>query len=397
MGVTAITRAGGKQVYRIAFSFMGAQCRETLALKHSRDNENYCIGLRAQILTAIEKGAFRYNDFFPTSPRAAMFGHGPAKAKTLEQLLKAYRDRVKSTFAPSTYAAVRKAVDNVLIPWVGKKQPAELLPSDIRDWVGLQATSLKRIRNVLWPLRTVLDECVADGIIEVNPFTKLKLARLVPEAKRRSDFEPEPYAEAELRALLERLALPDRLAFQLWAYTGLRTGELIALRWPRVDLEAGSIRVVETTTERKDKDRPKTKAGIRAVPLLPAAREALELMRQYTLLAGDRVTVNPRSTRKDRAWDDKRLAQVWKAAHVGTKIAYRNPYQLRHTFASNLLSEGENIALISKLLGHATIEMTTRHYARFIAQGEALGFDRPPRRYGMKRLWAQDAKHADKA
>ncbi len=193
-----------------------------------------------------------------------------------------------------------------------------------------------------------------------------------------------------MRTLLARLVLPDRLAFQLWAYTGMRTGELVALRWPRVDLQAGTIRITETTTERKDKDRPKTKAGARTIPLLPAAREALELMRQYTLLAGDRVTVNPRSTRDDKAWDDKRLAQVWKAAHAGTGISYRNPYQLRHSFASNLLSEGENIALISRLLGHATVEMTIRHYARWIAQGESLGFDRPPRRYGMTRLWAQE-------
>lgn len=386
-GITPVTRAGGKQVYRIAFSFRGVQCRETLSLPHTRANDAYCERLRAEILRHIELGTFLYRDYFPESERAAIFGHGPAKLRTLKSALEAYRDRIKATMEPSTFAGYRKAVDNVLVPWCGEKRVHEILPSDIRDWVGTQAVSLKRIRNVLLPLRAVLDEAVADGEIQVNPLTKLKLGKLVAPAQRESDFEPDPYSEAEVGTLLAKMPPPDRLAFQLWAYTGLRTGELIALRWPRVDLEAGVLRVVETTTERQDKARPKTKAGVRAIQLLPAAREALELMRAYTLLGDDRVTVNPRSTRKDKAWDDKTLAKVWRAAHKGTGIAYRNPYTLRHTFASNLLSQGENVAHIAKLLGHKDISMVSRHYGRWVEAGERLGFDRPPRRYGMVKLW----------
>lgn len=393
-GVTRLKRDGGKEVYRIAFSFMGVQCRELITLPHTKANDAYCANLRGALLTDIEKGAFRYFDRFPDSPRSAMFGgHAPARTRLLKDALEAYRDRVKSTLEKSTYAAYRKAVDNVLVPWCGQKRIGELTPSDIREWVGVQTVTLKRIRNVLLPLRAVLDEAVADEIIQINPLSKLKLSKLVPIGKRTSLFEPEPYAEAEVHALLANLPLPERLAFQLWAYTGLRTGELIALRWANVNFEAGTIRIRQTTTERQDKDRTKTPAGMRTIPLLPAAAEALELMRSYTLLAGDRVTTNPRSTRHDKSWDDKRLAGVWRTAHRGTSIPYRNPYQLRHTFASQLLSQGENPAYISKLLGHKTIEVVTRSYGRWVGQGEALGFERPPRHYGMVRLW-DDQKQA---
>ena len=383
-GIKRISRAGGKQVYRIAFSFKGVECRETLALPHSKANDAYCERLRAEVLGKIGRGEFRYGDHFPDSPRAAVFGS--ARARLLKDALESYRDRVEHTFAPSTFAATRKAIDNVLVPWCGDKRVTDLKPSDIRDWVGLQQSSLKRIMNVLLPLRAVLDEAVADEVIDANPFGRLKLAKLVPEAKRRSTFEPQPYTADELLALLRNVPLPERLAFQLMAYTGIRTGELIALRWPRVDLEAGTMRVTETTTDGQDKDSPKTQAGVRSIPLLPAAREALLLMRQYTLLGGDRVTVNA----KGEPWDYKRLALRWKAAHKGTGVEYRNPYVLRHTWASNLLSEGENVALISKLLGHRTIQMTMQHYARWVSKGEELGLDRPPRRYGMTPLWGQE-------
>lgn len=393
IGVRQVTRKGGKQVYILAFSYRGVQCRETMALRHTAGNLAYCEGTRNEINRRIELGTFKYGDYFPDSKRAALFGQGPAGVRKLKVALEAYRERIKKTMEPSTYAGYRKAIDNVLVPWCGEKRIHELAASDIRDWVGLLTVSLKRIRNLLLPLRAVLDEAVADGLIDFNPLAKLKLAKLVAPAQRVSDFEPDPYTEAEVLTLLKNMILPERLAFQLWSYTGIRTGELIGLRWPRVDLEAGAIKIVETTTARLDKARPKTPAGVRTIPLLPAAREAIDLMRAYTLLGSDRVTVNPRSTRDDRAWDDKTLAKVWRAAHKGTGIRYRNPYQLRHSFASQLLSQGESLAYIARLLGHKTVEMVMRNYARFIEQGERLGFDRPPRQYGMRRLW-DDAIHS---
>ena len=74
---------------------------------------------------------------------------------------------------------------------------------------------------------------------------------------------------------------------------------------------------------------------------------------------------------------------------MGTGVPYHQLYELRHTFASQLLSQGENPAYIASLLGHETVDMVIRNYGRWVAQGEALGFDRPPRRYGTRPLWRQ--------
>lgn len=393
MGVTALTRAGGKQVYRIAFSFMGVQCRETIARPHTRSNEAFCQALRGEIVRKIEAGTFVYNDYFPDSPRAAIFGHGHGRAKTLKDVLEAYRDRTRKTLEASTWNPYRRDIDNILVPRFGHLRVTQFTSADLRAWVGEQSLSLKRIRNILLPLRAVFAEALEDRVITVDP-TRINLKKLVPIEARVSDFEPNPYSVAELRTLLERVPEPERWAFQLWAFTGLRTGELIGLRWPRVDLEAKTLRVTETTTERVDKPRAKTAAGIRTIPLLPAALEALQRLRPFTQLAGDRVTINPRGRRADKSWDTNKLADVWDRAHKGTGIARRNPYQLRHTFASQLLSQGENPALIAKLLGHKTIEMVTRTYGRWVEEGERLGFDRPPRRYGMEPLWGSEFTHS---
>jgi integrase len=388
-GVTPITRAGGKQVYQIAFSYRGVQCRELLALPHGKANETYCARLRAEIQGKIERNDFRYSDYFPESPRAGVFGHG-ASARKVKDALTAFRNRTEKTLEKSTWDCYRRDIDNVLVPWAAERRFTDILVSDLREFVALQQCSLKRIRNLVLPLRQVFDEAVEDGVIPFNPMAKLKLAKLVSIEQRETDYEVRPYNMAELRTLLGNLHGIERWTFQLWAFTGLRTGELIGLRWARLDLEANQLRVTETTTAGEDKPRAKTKAGIRTIPLLPAAREAVEAMREHTQLAADRFTVNVRARRDDRRWDTNKLASVWARAHRGTGIAVRNPYQLRHTFASQLLSQGENVAYIATLMGHKTIEEVTRTYGKWVSEGEKLGFDRPPRQFGMAKLWAEE-------
>lgn len=305
--------------------------------------------------------------------------------------LEAYRDRVEKTLELSTFKGYRRDIDNILVPQWGDRRIGAVMPSELRDWIGGLDLTLKRLRNMLLPLRAVFDEAVQDEVIKTNPLKLINLRKLVAVDKRDSAYEPNPYTMAELMVLLARLPEPERWCFQLWAFTGMRSGELIGLRWPRVDLVAKTLRITETTTDGEDKERAKTKSGIRTIPLLPAAVEALEAMRKFTQLGGDRVTVNPRGRRDDHAWDNNKFGSVWQRAHRGTGIPQRNPYQLRHTFASQLLSQGENPAYIAKLLGHKTIEMVTRNYGRWVAEGEALGFDRPPRRYGMARLWSSES------
>lgn len=385
-GVTAIKREAGKEVYQLAFSFMGVQCRETIVRPHSKASLTYCVNLRGEILRRIEAGTFLYTDYFPTSKRASIFGHGHGKSHTIREALEAYRDRTKHTLEASTWNPYRRDIDNILVPRWGHMRITAFTPADLRAWAGEQTISLKRMRNILLPLRAIFSEAKEDGIIKVHPLD-IDLAKLVPISKRKSDYVPQPYTVAELRSVLANIAEPERWAFQLWAYTGLRTGELVGLRWPRVNLDASTLTVSETTTERVDKPRAKTAAGLRTIPLLPAAIEALQALRPHTQLAGDRVTVNPRGQRKDKAWDTNKLEDIWKRAHKGTGIEPRKPYELRHSFASQLLSQGENPAYIAKLLGHKSTEMVTRVYGKWVSEGEALGFDRPPRRYGMEPLW----------
>jgi integrase len=388
VGVTPIKRKT-KAVYQIAFSFQGVECREVVDLPHSKANETYCARLRAEILGKIARGTFDYTEHFPESKRAAVFGGAaPASTHTMKKRLEAYRDRVRSTLELSTFKCYSRDIDNILVPWLGDKDVRSVTRAEIREWVGLQSVGLKRVQNILLPLRNVLNEAVDDGVIEASPLAGLDVGRLLPPAQRTSDYEPRPYSVAELVTLLNRLDGIKRWTFQLWAFTGLRTSELVGLRWANVDLAAATLHVCEVTTVGQDKPRPKTPAGVRTIPLLPAALQAARELHAITGPAG-RVTVNPGARREDGFWRDNQLGDIWERAHRGTGIEPRNPYQLRHSWASQMLSQGENIAHIARLMGHRDIEMVMRTYGKWVSEGERLGEDRPPRRFGMEELPVQ--------
>lgn len=388
VGITPLTRKT-KQVYQIAFSFQGVECREVIDLPHSKSNETYCTRLRAEVLGKIARGTFDYAEHFPESPRVEKFGGERRKLRTLADAFASYKVVAERTLEYSTWRVYRQDIDNILIPRFGAIAVDALTRADVRQFVAEQPMSLKRLQNLLMPLRNVLAQAADDGLIETSPMLGLNIKRLVTPAQRDTDYQPRPYTVTELLAVLEKLADTERWTCQLWAFTGLRTGELAGLRWRNVDMAAGTLRVIDVTTAGMDKARPKTASGIRTIPLLPAAQQAIEALHAITghTAPDGRVSVNPRGRRADPYWDPNKLERVWKNAHAGTGVDPRNPYQLRHTFASQLLSQGENPAHIANLLGHATTEMVIRNYGRWIEQGEKLGDGKAPRRYGMERLW----------
>jgi integrase len=120
----------------------------------------------------------------------------------------------------------------------------------------------------------------------------------------------------------------------------------------------------------------KTEAGTRDVMLLAPAKDALIAQKEFTFLAGKRVFHNPRT---GDAWETD--AQIRKTSwrHILKKagVRYRNPYQTRHTYASTLLSAGENPWWVAKQMGHVDVEMVFRHYGKWIPTNKEGGQYKP--------------------
>jgi len=378
--------SSGKTTLRIDFYYRGVRCLETLRLEATTPNLKYASRLRGEILNAIERGTFCYTDYFPASKRAQIFGHASKKI-TIGKLLNDFLDQTKCTKETSTYQGYKKVCDGHLFPAFAKVAIQDLKPLTIRKWIGILNCTSKTANNILIPLRAIIEQALTDQLIKENPLNNIIVSKLLDKKTKKSDYKPDPFNTDEINAILNATEGQTRNLFKFAFFTGLRISELIGLRWRDIDWINNMFRVEETIVARETKG-PKTEAGIRDVLLLPPAIEALKAQRAYTFLQENRIFHNPLT---NKPWETSQQIRRTAWIHVlkKAKVRYRNPYQTRHTYASMMLSQGENIMWVSKQLGHVDVEMVMKNYGRWIPDHSTQSGYRPVHDWS-KHLYALD-------
>ena len=173
-----------------------------------------------------------------------------------------------------------------------------------------------------------------------------------------------PFTAAEREAILKACRPDERPMFQFWFETRLRPGELQALQWNHIDWDRAVARIELNQVADVIKG-PKTAAGIRDVELSAEALAALRAQRPISELKGERIWLNPR-TSEPWSTDAQIRKTLWQPVCKRAEVEYRNPYQVRHTYASALLTAGANPWYVASQLGHEDVEMVFRTYGKFI-------------------------------
>jgi Arm DNA-binding domain/Phage integrase, N-terminal SAM-like domain len=216
----------------IDFYYRGVRCRERLKLAPNPANRRYASRLKAEIESRIARGEFNYAEFFPYSPRARTLSRRAGDAITVREVLRRYVDTAERSLQRSTWLDYKRSVNSNLIPAFGELHLSELTRAKLREWAsGLDVTP-KRLANILLPLRAVLKDAAADEIIDRNVLHGWK-----PEIKARLRDETaiDPFAPDEIRLIRAACDGQLRNLVQFGFWTGVRTSELFALRWPDVD------------------------------------------------------------------------------------------------------------------------------------------------------------------
>lgn len=354
----------GKVTLRIQFYYQGVQCRETLKLEPTPSNVKYASRLRSEIINAIERGTFSFADYFPDSKFARRFGHLPTNI-TIAEMLNEFIEETKRSREYSTYIGYKRICDHHLIPYFGSTDIQDLKPAYIRQWIKELNVTAKTISNLLIPLRSVIEQALNDEYIKTNPLDRIVISKLLDKESSKSDFKVDPFNRDEISAILDAAHHPQiRNLFQFAFFTGLRTSELLAIEWQDIDLKRGAIKVSRAMVKKRLKG-TKTVAGEREVMLLGPATQALVAQKEFTFKKGTHVFHNPRT---NQAWETdhqiRRTAWIYALERAG--VRYRNPYQTRHTFASMMLTAGENIMWVATQMGHVDTEMVMKTYGKWI-------------------------------
>ncbi len=370
-GVARRIYPSGKTALRIKFQYRGVQCSETLTgLKDTKSNHKYAANLLGEIESNIARNTFNYAEYFPNSKNAIKFGHAQSKL-LIKDAIHVYLQDAERSKEASTFRGYKKSCNSTLLPALGHFTIQELAqnPEPIRQMLRSKQATLKTLRNDMTPLRAIMDQAVDDGIIERNPCDKIKVNRFADQRKK-SSYEIDPFSLEEI----QRIEKAARKYNAMWAdyfvfacFTGLRPSEIYALEWDKVDWEKREIKIDKAIVERGSKG-TKTEAGTRVVDLTPMAYQALKSQKARTYLQSHLVWLHPHTGDpiSDYETSQKPFDHIQKLAGVRR----RTQRQTRHSYASNMLSGGENIYLVSKQMGHADVVITMKTYATWVEQGQ---------------------------
>ena len=203
-------------------------------------------------------------------------------------------------------------------------------PSDIRIWLNsIVDVGQKSKKHYLTALSGIFNLALQDELISKSPIIHLK--KLSYQAPR-----IEPFTNSEVQAILrysKNFNFNFRLFIHLGFFTGMRTGEILALKNSDIDLK-NKIITINATRSRFGETTPKTKKSIRKIPILNTLYDILKdkfntrayQTREYLL-----------ETQYGLPYRDTYIFQhnFWKPILKKLNIRYRRPYTMRHTYATN--------------------------------------------------------------
>lgn len=277
--------------------------------------------------------------------------------------------------------------------------------SDLIDRLGFKPNSMEIIHSILHP---VFRLAVRDEYIRMNP-----TEGAMSEIKRTYDWEkPKRIALTipEQEMLIDFLNTSEtycrwKSIITFFLGTGCHVGEVIGLRWEDCDFEKKTISINHNTIYRKYKGEsesrfhittPKTKAGVRMIPMLSDVKNALlaeynlqqqigfcdEIIDGYSgfvfqnrfgnLLSSndinralERIYTACNNEERERAKEEKRPPVL---------IRHFSVHNLRHTFCTRFCENESNLKVIQEIMGHADIETTMNIYAEATTEKKVESF-----------------------
>jgi integrase len=278
---------------------------------------------------------------------------------------------VKSLRAWSTYDRYRGVLKKHVYPSLGSKPIDQIKRSDVKSLIlklhkkELSLSSLELVRDVIsGPMGYAMDE----EIIAANPVTGI-FKHLKLERDRKLAKDPLTYAEVDLFLECCKKQFADYYEFFLCAFrTGMRLGELLALKWGDIDFNQKFVHVQRSY---KRGHLGKTKTGkFRRVDMsdqLVAALKRLQTRRKKEALRrglGEPIEIV--FHRDGKHLEQNFVNKLFKRILKKAGIRVLNFHYIRHTYASLLLSNGESPVYVKEQLGHSKIGTTVDIYGHLI-------------------------------
>ncbi|GLT13858.1 tyrosine-type recombinase/integrase [Vibrio algivorus] len=377
---TGVELNGGS--LRIVFYQNGKRYRETLGIPPTKQNITFAKQKREAILYEIKIGNFNYAYHFPNSKHAT----GKPRSQELGELAEKYLEHKQHNIRSSTFRKYSTVLRTFISIYGSKRHCNTLSPRSLEQFrndfaSGRAARTVNRylvtIKSFLTWLHRMeyVDKDFSEHLLRVKEYE--------------SDIRP--FSINEFNQIIASFAQEQhRNIYTLFAYTGLRSGELCALAWEDVDFDKKTIVVRRSTYDKRGLKTTKTDKD-RIVDLMPPAIEALKSQMKLTYLYPAKIydvelpdktyrkdsirfVFNPKAVRHQKGSDydyycKHALGRTWRFHCKKAGVEHRNQYQLRHTYASWMITFANvNVSYLAQQMGHANITMIAKVYGKWLTE-----------------------------
>ncbi len=304
----------------------------------------------------------------------------PPQSMTVRELYDEYMAAKKAEVRATTYDKNRRNLERYILPRFGKMRLDKLSVAVLQKWkteVGASDLKIRTKQNIFKEFSTLLNYAVRLQYIQRNPLDSV--GNFKDAYFKTQDEKLHYYTAAQFKAFITAAAkhtdtMTDRgyyVFFNIAFYTGMRKGEINALRWSDIDGDIIHVRRSVTQKLRGDdvETPPKNKSSVRDLqmpePLIKVLAEHKEYQRSdpgfsedYKVCGGVQCLRDSSIARRNEEY----------AKEAGVPVI--RIHDFRHTHVSLLANEGINIQEIARRLGHSKIEMTWNTYSHLYPREE---------------------------
>lgn len=251
-----------------------------------------------------------------------------------------------------------------ILPYFGERQLHTIKPSELQQFQTTlfeKNLSGKYIKNIRSVFQTILEDAVNDEIIGSNPFKKVKQPKVI-----KSDITP--FSLDEIQLILKEIHPKHKPMFVLAFFSGMRWGEILALEWKHIDFNENEIYVRQSVNGGLITE-PKTQSSNRNVDMLPIVKEYLQIQKDKNL---HKKWVFVNQYKDNYVRTDNLNNRVLRILLEKIGLERRPLRQTRHSFATMMLSKGEDILWVSNMLGHTETSLTLNTYSKYIKQKKII-------------------------
>lgn len=279
----------------------------------------------------------------------------------------------KNSIKTASYARLICSRDVMKKYDIAQKKVSEISYFDIQRYINALVEagySLSNIKKQVLIVTAPLKQAAAMRIISADPCVGI---RMPAEAKvKKKTKEVIAYTEAEQERIWKKIVQePENIGYAAVAFemeTGLRSGELLALKWTDVDIPRCKMKIHATivrpqyTNDAEYQDSAKSKSSNRAIPLTPKAIAILKNLQKCRTTEWVFEKYGNRLSYQQLTYQTKKLCRE-------ANVKYHGEHVFRHTFATNCYYKGIDIKILSRLMGHSSVQVTYNIYINLYGDG----------------------------